>query len=274
MSPGCAAATRALLAPALAAAALAAAAEMVRIPAGEYRPLYQASDADGKEPRRQDAQIEAFLVDERAVTNGQFLRFVTENPRWRRSAAAESLRADGNYLRSWRSDLDPGPQAAPEKPVVFVSWFVARAYCKSRGGRLPTVAQWEYAAAASATAADGRDDTDFRARLLEWYAQPIDEPAESAAGFRNYYGVYEMHGVIWEWTRDFNTALVSGESRGDSGLDRALFCGSGSVGAADFRDYPGFMRFAFRSSLDGNYTVASLGFRCACPARGCAAVIH
>ena len=276
MSPGCAAATSGLLAALLlsAAAALPAAADMARIPAGEYRPLYKASDADGKGTAGEREVVAEFLLDERAATNSQFLRFVTENPRWRKSAAAGGLLADANYLHGWLSDLDPGPQAAPEAPVVFVSWFAARAFCKSRGGRLPTVAQWEYAAAASATAADGRDDERFRARLLEWYAQPVDRPAESATGFRNHYGVYEMHGIIWEWTSDFNTALVSGESRGDSGLDRSLFCGSGSVGSADFRDYPGFMRFAFRSSLKGSYTVGSLGFRCACSGRGCAAVVH
>ena len=271
MSPRCAPATSFVLAALL---ALPAAAGMVRIPAGEYLPLYKTSEADRKGGFAQRQAVAEFLLDEKAVTNGQFLDFVTEHPRWRKSAAGGGLLADSNYLHNWSSDLHPGEKAARASPVVFVSWFAAQAFCKSRGGRLPTVAQWEYAAAASETAADGSDDESFRARLLEWYAQPIDQPAASATGFRNHYGVYEMHGLIWEWTSDFNTALVSGESRADSGLDRALFCGSASIGSADFEDYPGFMRFAFRSSLKGNYTVGSLGFRCACNGGQCADMVH
>jgi formylglycine-generating enzyme required for sulfatase activity len=81
--------------------------------------------------------------------------------------------------------------------------------------------------------------------------------------FRNVFGIWDMHGLVWEWVSDFNTALVTGESRADSGLDRQLFCGSGSSGASDFSDYAAFMRYAYRSSLRGNYTVANLGFRCA-----------
>ena len=62
---------------------------------------------------------------------------------------------------------------------------------------------------------------------------------------------------------DFNTALVTGESRGDTGLERRLFCGAGSIGSADSKDYASFMRFAFRSSLKAAYTTKNLGFRCA-----------
>ena len=61
----------------------------------------------------------------------------------------------------------------------------------------------------------------------------------------------------------FNTAMVTGESRGDSGLDRNLFCSAGSVGAKDTSDYAAFMRMALRSSLRANNTTSSLGFRCA-----------
>ena len=68
---------------------------------------------------------------------------------------------------------------------------------------------------------------------------------------------------MWEWVDDFNSALVTGESRGDSGLERDLFCGAGSVGAKDTTDFAAFMRLALRSSLKANNTTTSLGFRCA-----------
>jgi len=84
------------------------------------------------------------------------------------------------------------------------------------------------------------------------------------SGFRNAWGVDDLHGLVWEWTLDFNSALVSGESRGDASLEKSLFCGSGASNAADFADYAAFMRFAFRASLEAHYTTANLGFRGAC----------
>jgi formylglycine-generating enzyme required for sulfatase activity len=79
----------------------------------------------------------------------------------------------------------------------------------------------------------------------------------------NFHGARGLHGLVWEWVDDFNTAMVTGESRGDSGLERDLFCGSGSVGARDTGNYAAFMRQALRSSLKANNTTTSLGFRCA-----------
>ncbi|MFT6408028.1 MAG: sulfatase activating formylglycine-generating enzyme [Arenicella sp.] len=72
-----------------------------------------------------------------------------------------------------------------------------------------------------------------------------------------------MHGVVWEMVRDFNTALVTGESRGDSSLDKQLFCGAGASSSVDPSDYAAFMRYALRSSYSASYTLSSLGFRCA-----------
>jgi formylglycine-generating enzyme required for sulfatase activity len=69
---------------------------------------------------------------------------------------------------------------------------------------------------------------------------------------------------VWEWVLDFNTAMVTGDSRADSGgLDRGFFCGAGAQAARDVADYPAFMRLGFRSSLSANYCVHNLGFRCA-----------
>ena len=62
---------------------------------------------------------------------------------------------------------------------------------------------------------------------------------------------------------DFNTALVTGESRGDTQLDKQLFCGAGAASSVDPGDYAAFMRYAMRSSYSAHYTIESLGFRCA-----------
>ncbi len=229
---------------------------MIRIPAGTYEPLYK---NEGTKP------VAAFFLDELPVTNAEFLEFVGANPRWRRSQAPK-LFVDGHYLEQWQNDLELGSpdKVRPDGPVTNVSWFAARAYAKWRGKRLPTLAEWEMAAAASETSARGKDDPAHYQKILAWYAKPTHFPLPAVGSMPpDFHGVRGLHGLVWEWVEDFNTAMVTGESRADTGLDRNLFCGSGAAGASDFRDYAAFMRYAFRSSLEAKYSVPNLGFRCA-----------
>lgn len=248
------AAARALTIGLLAAAALTGvrAGDMVELPAGTVRSFYR--QADG-----QDAQVvlTAFALDRRPVSNAEFLAFVREQPQWRRSHVP-AVYADKDYLASWKGDLEPGEALAPDAPVTGVSWFAARAYAAWCGKRLPTLAEWEYAAAAPGR--DGRSVTDV---VLAWYARPAGAPAPVTGPFINTFGLEAMHGAIWEWVDDFNTGLAGADSRTREELDRARFCGAASLSAADRNDYAGFMRYAFRNSLKGRYTGRQLGFRCA-----------
>jgi formylglycine-generating enzyme required for sulfatase activity len=174
------------------------------------------------------------------------------------------LFADENYLKHWAGDLDPGRTALSNAPVTQVSWFAAKAYAAWQGKRLPTVAEWEFAASASPTRLDGENDLEFKRQLAVWHSSPSPEQLLPVGiGRPNYFGIQDLHGLIWEWVADFNTAMVTGDARGDNGLERQLFCGSGAQGAKDTSDYPAFMRFGFRSSLKADYTVHNLGFRCA-----------
>lgn len=239
--------------------------ELLLVPTGQYQPLY-------KRPKRDSLSVDttqgpppvmvpSFRLASHAVTNGDYLAFVLDHPQWRRSNARR-LFVDEGYLRHWRSDLDFGDAATAECPVVNVSWFAARAYCAAHGHRLPTVDQWEYVAAASEHKRDATHEVAFQDRLRTWYSKPTPArlgPVRST--FKNVYGIWDMHGLVWEWTDDFASALVNGESRGDTALDQSLYCGSGAANAADFRDYAAFMRYALRSSLSARYCVANLGFR-------------
>lgn len=230
---------------------------MVRVPAGDYVPLYRGPRDPEKFP------VAAFLLDERPVTNAEFLAFVRARPEWRRSRVSP-LFADSSYLDQWAGELEPGPGAPPGAPVVRVSWFAARAYARWAGKRLPTTAEWEFAASAGYAGPDGKHDEQLNRDLYAWLARPTPAILPGAGlGRPNFYGVRDLHGPVWEWVDDFNTAMVTGESRGDTGLERNLFCGSASVGAKDTADYAAFMRLALRSSLKANNTTSALGFRCA-----------
>ncbi len=230
---------------------------MVLIPAGTYAPLVR-STKDAAQ-----VAVRAFLLDERPVTNAEFLAFVTANPKWRRSQVSRIF-ADASYLENWTGDLEPGPGAPANAPVVRVSWFAARAYARWVGKRLPSTAEWELAASAGYTQADGRNDAALQRDLYAWLARPVPAvPADATSARPDFHGVRGLHGLVWEWVDDFNTAMVTGESRGDANLERDLFCGAGSAGAKDPTDYAAFMRSALRSSLQANNTTTSLGFRCA-----------
>jgi formylglycine-generating enzyme required for sulfatase activity len=221
---------------------------LVPVPGGTYEPLF------GGDP----VAVAPFDLEVHAVTNREYLAFVTACPAWRRSRAPRVF-ADEGYLRAWASDLDPG-SLAPDAPVTSVSWFAARAYATWIGRRLPTVAEWELAAAAPPR---GGAPEDLRARITDWYARPAPSalpPVRST--YESVQGVWDLHGLVWEWVEDWNV-LPARDSRTEPGEDRALFCGPGSLGAVDPSDYPAFMRFAMRSSLGASYTVAGLGFRCA-----------
>lgn len=226
---------------------------MVSVPGGSYTPLYSRE----AQPRR----VAPFLLDETLVSNHDFLSFVEEHPEWRRSRAG-AAQVDSNYLSHWRGDLEPGDEALLQAPVTNVSWFAAKAYCEARGKRLPTQDEWELVALADATRPDASKDQEFLKKLLEWYSQPSGGALPSAASAEpNLYGIRGLHGLVWEWVRDFNSSMVLGDSRGGNSLERRLFCGGESLYATDVNNYAAFMRYAFRSSLKGTYCVGSLGFR-------------
>jgi sulfatase modifying factor 1 len=227
------------------------------ITGGAYTPLYSVGE--------KQVTVASFQLSTYPVTNAQYLEFVRSHPNWRRTGV-KRIFAEADYLKHWTGDLTFDPKIA-DSPVVNVSWFAARAYCEAQGGRLPTQDEWEFAARASESSIDATTDKVFRQRILDWYSKPNPKQHPSVGStFKNVYGVHDMHGLVWEWVDDFNSILLTGESRGDNSLDRNLYCAAGVSGSTDPGDYAAYMRFAFRSSLKSNYTLGNLGFRCAADA--------
>ncbi len=226
--------------------------EMKTVKSGSFIPLY---GADGL------VKVDAFEMDVYPVTNADYLDFVKEYPKWQKSSVIK-LFADKNYLTDWVTDTIYNASFKPNSPVTNVSWYSAKAYCGSQGKRLPTVDEWEYAAMANETQMDAREVKSYNEYILSWYEKPKTNINEIGSTFKNYWGIYDLHGLVWEWTDDFNSVMLSGESRGESGQDSNLFCGSASIGASDLMNYAAFMRYALRNSLKANNTSKNLGFRC------------
>jgi formylglycine-generating enzyme len=137
----------------------------------------------------------------------------------------------------------------PRAPMAEISWAEARGYCVARGARLPTLAEWEYVAAV---------DTASFSKVVAMY-MTRSATADVETGSANHYGVRGLHDRVWEWVGDPNARIVAMHEHGAHDLS----CAGAAMGAADPRDYPAFLRSAFRSGLTETTRLPSLGFRCA-----------
>ncbi|WP_026777433.1 formylglycine-generating enzyme family protein [Polaribacter sp. Hel_I_88] len=227
--------------------------KMVTIKGGEYIPLY------GRDSMK--VVINDFLMDVYPVTNKEYLEYVIKHKNWQKSKAIK-LFVDASYLREWKSDTTLNANQKLNSPITNISWFAAKSYCENQGKRLPTVDEWEYVAMANKTKPDARSLKNYNEFILSWYEKPKTFNQSIGSTFKNYWQVYDLHGLVWEWTSDFNSVLITGESRKDVDKDSNLFCGSAAVNATDLMNYAAFMRYAIRGSLKAKYTMKNLGFRC------------
>src|SRR5690606_5785832 len=179
--------------PATLSALAAKAPSMVRVEGGEVELLFP---IEGEEALR----VATFTIDTVPVTNAQYLAFVTEHPEWARSQVPDVF-AGVSYLASWAGDHDLGT-VDPQAPATNVSWFAAAAYCEARDARLPTEAEWEYLAKAGFELRDGYAEPGYRERVLSLTANRSSVPGPVGQGTPNALGVYDLHGLVWEWVFD------------------------------------------------------------------------
>ena len=179
---------------------------MVLIPAGTFEMGSEDEDAKSDEQPVHTVHLDAFFMDKHEVTNAQFKAFVDANPWWQKSRIDKRFHHLDNYLRHWSGNNYPSGKA--NHPVVYVSWYAAVAYAEWAGKRLPTEAEWEYAARGG-----------LAGKKYPW---GDDEPTTADANYHlhvgghttpvgryppNGYGLYDMAGNVWEWCLD---AYVNG----------------------------------------------------------------
>ena len=108
---------------------------------------------------------------------------------------------------------NPAANKAPNKPVEEVSWHEAKAFCKwlnendagrpkGHEYRLPTEAEWEYAARAGSTGRYSCGDDEKALDAYAWHGGNSAGPREVATKRPNHWGLYDMHGNVWEWVED------------------------------------------------------------------------
>ncbi len=169
--------------------------EMVLIPAGEFT---MGSGERFNETPAHGVRVDAFYLDRHEVTNRQFKLFVDANPEWAPDRIAPRL-ADRNYLAHWEGDTYP-PELA-EYPVVNVSWYAAAAYVQWAGKRLPSEAQWEWAARGpQGHRYSWGDEFDPQRGNV---ARRADGPMPVCSFPSNDFGLCDMTGNVLEWCADW-----------------------------------------------------------------------
>jgi formylglycine-generating enzyme required for sulfatase activity len=283
---------------------------MALIPAGEFQ---MGTDGDygfpldGEGPAHA-VKLAAFYLDVTCVTNEQFNAFVnatgykTESERFgwsfvffghlsaKQQATAVRLRVLGSewWCRvdgaTWRHPEGPGSHIKQRwaHPVVQVSWIDAVAYATWVGKRLPTEAEWEYAARGGLAQKrfpwGDELEPEGRHRMNVWQgvfptanteADGHFGPAPAKSYRANGYGLYQMTGNVWEWCADwFDAATYRRNARGQPCVnptgpgtgDRRVMRGGSYLCHAS---YCNRYRTDARSSNTPDSATTNLGFRCA-----------
>jgi serine/threonine-protein kinase len=255
--------------------------EQLYAPGGSFMMGSASSEADERPIHA--VTLDAFWIDRTEVTNRQFAAFAADTGH--QTLAEQQGRGHGFTTNgwgpidgaSWQYPQGPGVglEAQGDHPVVQVSWDDAGAYCAWAGGRLPTEAEWEYAARGPDARAfpwgDGFDATRLnycdRNCFLEWADGQGDDgfvltaPVGSFAEGASWMDALDMAGNVWEWTADwygpeYYDIAPSSDPRGpDSGVQRVVR-GGGWDDTFDFARAAN--RHVYAPDRPQNY----LGFRC------------
>ena len=258
---------------------------MIRIPVGAF--VMGHDDAPDACPQH-DVEISAFWIDEHEVTNRQFAEFVAQT---RYLTTAEQV-GEGYVFQAgqntwiavpgadWKHPTGPSSTITGRdaEPVVQVSWFDAAAYAQWAGKRLPTEAEWEFAARgglADAVYPWGTVEKKAgRSKANYWQGRfPFANLLEDGFAYRapigsfeaNGYELYDMAGNVWEWCEDwyapdtYSLAQRSDPSGPDVGAERIRRGGSWS--SATHTDH-GIAVFT-RGHASPQHRDDQTGFRCA-----------
>lgn len=223
--------------------------DMMFIPKGEYIPMFKTVSLDNGL-----IEVNNFYLDKFHATNYDFLFFILNNPK-ADVCNIKSIFSDDSYLNHWIESIDFIDLLY--KPVVNVSWFYSNDFCNFYLSRLPTLDEWEYTA-------NLNKNTLYLSNIISWYINSQNLDLLDVYNMsENFFGIYGMHGFIWEWVSDFNSVILINVDAEGGGLEELLYCGASTINAIDPSDYISFMRYAFRNSLESTYAINKLGVRCA-----------
>lgn len=218
--------------------------------------------------------VSPFQLDCFLVTNAQFADFVTARPEWSPAQIAPSQH-NGEYLAHWNNGHYS--QALADHPVVFVTWHAAQAFCRWAGGRLPSEAEWEFAARASDTREFPWGDELPSPAWANYGASEAQTTTPVGSYPPNPFGLHDLAGNVWEWILDEWEPAYRGKPAidpivGEPVADEAIHTITGRrvIRGGSFAGSVINLRTRWRDSHVVTHAAAFVGFRCAYPGIGAA----
>lgn len=277
--------------------------KLVYIPGGTFKMGTEDREgfpSDGEGPVR-DVRVNSFYMDESAVTNREFEKFisdtgyVTDAEKFGWSFVFHSFLDEKEKQKAPQATGAPwwvavegaawhhpeGPDShileRMDHPVVHVSWNDAAAYCRWAGKRLPTEAEWEYAARGGLQQKrypwgdELMPDGQHMCNIWQGEFPTLNTaddgymgtaPAKSYA--QNGYGLFNMAGNVWEWCKDWFTDQP--DQKGGNNNPRGPKFGVRRVTRGGsylcHESYCNRYRVAVRSSNTPDSSTGNTGFRC------------
>ena len=222
---------------------------MLQMPAGTFL-MGSNAGFDDERPERM-VNMPAYQIDRYEVTVGEFREFVKAT-----NHRTDAEKAGKPFNETWCVD-NVGSRF--DHPVRYVSWWDADKYCRWLGKRLPTEAEWEYAARGN----DGRAypwGNDFDPARV---APPTDTmPVGFYLNNRSPIGAYDMAGNVWEWVNDWYRPDYYAQNENDNPqgppqADQRVIRGG------SFTNSPEDLRVTRRIKDDASSSHRDVGFRCA-----------
>ena len=256
---------------------------MVHVKGGSF--LMGTEDGHSYEGPAHEVTLRSFWIDRHEVTVAKFAEFIqatgykteAETFGWSGvfdTKSGEWKKVDG---ADWRHPDGPGSTASPQEPVTQISWNDAAAYARWAGNRLPTEAEWEYAARGGLVGkkyAWGDEIPSNGKRVANWWQGVFPEKDTGEDGYKgrapvgsyppNGYGIYDITGNVWEWCADwfdedyYEMDASIGPQGPAEGSERVIRGGSWLCSDNFCQGY----RVAARSHTPPDSGLNNLGFRC------------
>lgn len=232
--------------------------DLVKIPSGTFMMGSSENGEDDEKPAHEVKIAGPFYLSATETTFDQYDAFAI--------ATERELPGDNDWGRGSR-------------PVINVDWYGAQAYAKWLGEqtsnecRLPSEAEWEYAARAGTQSAYGLSMSEIGAHLIgkancagcggKW-AGKLTAPVASFAA--NSWGLHDMHGNVWEWVEDcWHGSYESAPSDGMAWLEENDDkCSHRVIRGGSWNDLQDNARSAYRNGIEPGFRFFSIGFRVVC----------
>ncbi len=210
---------------------------MALVPAGRFMMGSDTGSEDEKPPHA--VSLEPFYIDQYEVTNARY-----------KVCMNASACTAPHYQYYDRAEIE-------NHPVIYVNWDQAVAYCQWRGARLPSEAEWEYAARGD----DGRTYP-WGEGLAPDQANPKARETNPVGSYENGkspFGLYDMAGNVSEWVNDLYDPYPGGDANANPGFGQNFrVVRGGAWGTDDFS-----VRATARKYLDASIATSDVGLRCA-----------